>query len=898
VFEVGNGVTYAGSVGSSSVVVPASFLADGPAGRVVRARIFDKDGGFTQYTTTITITNANPTATLTVPAATPEGSVVTVSLDNPSDPSPSDTAAGFRYSFDFNGDGDFTDPGDVFQSTSPSAGFAFPDSGNYPIRARITDRDGGFSEYTATALVTNVAPTATPNIPATIPEGSTVTVSLAGVTDPSPADVAAGFRYSFALLPAGLAADYASAGPSGSAVFTFPDDGAVTVYARVFDRDGGSTTYTGTIAVTNVAPSAAGVAGPAILTQGQTGTFALTGSTDPGADTLHYSFALSPAGLAANYNAAGPSDSFQVTPTSAGVFTVYARVYDEDSGVSPVFQMAVTAENVPPTATFAAGGPVPEGTAGAVSFAGPFDPSPDDTAAGFRYSYDFNDDGTFELGDGASYAGSITSASVAVPATYLPDNPGRVVRGRIFDRNGGFSEYTTTVVVTNVAPTATVTGPPTVAKGGTATVSFTGVSDPSPADVAAGFRYSYDFDNDGTFDLGDGTYAGSVTAASAVVPAALLADAPALRVVRVRVLDKDGGFTDTTTTISVTNVSPTGGRPMVISGLPGGAAQTFGPDGRPIGGAINPFPGFSGEVRVATGDFNGDGSQDTVLLTGPGTKTVMSVVSGKDGSTLLGPSDPFGDANFTFGGFVTAGDIDHDGKAEWVVTPELRGGPRVIIFRLDPASPTGFTVVANFFGIQDDSFRDGARAALGDVNGDGILDVFAIAAFNGGPRTALFDGRDVLGHIAAGRAPVKLVGDFFAALSGQDEGRGGRTIAAGDMTGDGIADLIVSGDNLLGTGNQVVIFSGADLVAGRFPGAAATPVAAFTVGGQSPAALVSLARVDADGDGRADLAVGSGAGQESLVKVYRGQDLLGGAEPASLSFDPFGTVTLNGVFVG
>ena len=49
---------------------------------------------------------------------------------------------------------------------------------------------------------------------------------------------------------------------------------------------------------------------------------------------------------------------------------------------------------------------------------------------------------------------------------------------------------------------------------------------------------------------------------------------------------------------------------------------------------------------------------------------------------LLPPTDPFGDANFTFGGFVTAGDIDGDGRAEWVVTPELRGGPRVVIFRL------------------------------------------------------------------------------------------------------------------------------------------------------------------------------------------------------------------------
>src|SRR5262249_8972208 len=77
------------------------------------------------------------------------------------------------------------------------------------------------------------------------------------------------------------------------------------------------------------------------------------------------------------------------------------------------------------------------------------------------------------------------------------------------------------------------------------------------------------------------------------------------------------------------------------------------------------FPSFAGEVRTATGDFNGDGFLDTVLVTGPGTKTAMAVVSGKDNSTLLGATDPFGDPNFTFGGFVTAGDIDGDGRAEW-----------------------------------------------------------------------------------------------------------------------------------------------------------------------------------------------------------------------------------------
>jgi hypothetical protein len=235
------------------------------------------------------------------------------------------------------------------------------------------------------------------------------------------------------------------------------------------------------------------------------------------------------------------------------------------------------------------------------------------------------------------------------------------------------------------------------------------------------------------------------------------------------------------------------------------------------------------------------------------------------------------------------------------VTPELKGGPRVVIFHLLADGSFDLnrgSLAANFFGIGDPGFRDGDRAALGDVNGDGILDVFSIAAFNGGPRTALYDGKDVLGAQAAGRDPVKLVGDFFAATSGQDDGRGGRSIAAGDVNGDGIADLIVTGDNLLGTGNRVTVYSGADLAAGRLPGAGAAVLADFAVSGQPGGALLSVAATNADGDRRADVAVGSGAGQQSLVRVYLGKDIGGGSEPAATEFDPFGGPTVNGVFVG
>src|SRR2546425_11888946 len=89
-------------------------------------------------------------------------------------------------------------------------------------------------------------------------------------------------------------------------------------------------------------------------------------------------------------------------------------------------------------------GPVDEGSSFHLSLTSPSDPSSVDTAAGFEYA--------FNCGDGSGYGVFGASSSVTCPTS---DNGVRSVKAKIRDKDGGVTEYTDSVTVNNVAPTAT-----------------------------------------------------------------------------------------------------------------------------------------------------------------------------------------------------------------------------------------------------------------------------------------------------------------------------------------------------------------------------------------------------------------------------------------------------------
>ncbi len=166
--------------------------------------------------------------------------------------------------------------------------------------------------------------------------------------------------------------------------------------------------------------------------------------------------------------------------------------------------------------------------------------------------------------------------------------------------------------------------------------------------------------------------------------------------------------------------------------------------------------------RVIMADFNGDGTADTIVATSGGEVARIYVYDGKTGADLVPGGILAFDANFKGGVNLAAGDFNGDGKVDIVAAADVGGGPRVRIFNsaqfLAGADPAQGKILADFFAIDDPKFRGGVRVAAGDLNGDGRVDLVVAAGIGGGPRIAIFDGQSLL----PGNAPKKLVADFFA----------------------------------------------------------------------------------------------------------------------------------------
>lgn len=567
-----------------------SFQADDNGTRTFRLAVSDDSGNTTYRDVVVDVVNVAPTASgLSGNATLDEGGTLSVRLDGATDASPVDLAAGLTFAFDFDGDGVFE-----LLGASPTASHVYTDNGSHVVRARVSDKDGGQSDYEMNVVVRNLAPTATLGYSGSLTEGSTITVNLASGSDPSQADLDAGLVYAFDLDGDGL---FELSGTSPLASLRLDDSGRRVVRGRVSDKDGGQSDYTLALDVLNVAPVAA-FSGPSQADEGQAVTFSLGGVVDPsGADTAAgfvYSFDFNNDGV---FDVVGAAPGVSHVFDDNGRYTVAARVTDKDGGYSD-YSMSVLVRNVAPrNGRFKDNNPTAEGQSVTVWFEGQDDPSNADTAAGFTYSFDFDGDGVYEL------SGRSPSATHA-----FGDNGVYVVHGRVTDKDGGYTEYTTDVEVYNVAPVAaylSATG--SMVEGGTVTLRLVSQTD-VPADMTAGLTYSFDVNNDGVFE---------VTGRSPSLSRVFANDGS--YTLRARVTDKDGGFSDYTTTVVVANAAP------LLSGVTSSAAA--------LGSAVE------GTNVTVSGSFTDPGALDrhtAVIDWGDGTTSVATVSESNGRGSLSG----------------------------------------------------------------------------------------------------------------------------------------------------------------------------------------------------------------------------------------------------------------------
>jgi streptogramin lyase len=204
------------------------------------------------------------------------------------------------------------------------------------------------------------------------------------------------------------------------------------------------------------------------------------------------------------------------------------------------------------------------------------------------------------------------------------------------------------------------------------------------------------------------------------------------------------------------------------------------------------------------------------------------------------------DRRFQGGVRVATGDVNHDGIPDIVTAPGPGGGPDIRVFD----GITGRQI--DEFMAYDTRFTGGVFVAVGDVNGDGYADIITGADAGGGPEVRVFDGSKLKVLDSNSQPPALLSFMAYNHLF-----PGGARVAAADVDGDGLADIITGAGR--GGGPHVEVWDGQT-------GALQQSYYAFSPNFNGG---VYVAGGDVNGDGFADVIVGAGQGS-SEVKVFNG----------------------------
>ena len=251
---------------------------------------------------------------------------------------------------------------------------------------------------------------------------------------------------------------------------------------------------------------------------------------------------------------------------------------------------------------------------------------------------------------------------------------------------------------------------------------------------------------------------------------------------------------------------------------------------------------FSGRSVSAAGDVNGDGLADLIIgayradpngsasgrsyvvfgkaATGP--VNLSAITRGSGGFVINGEtSDDYSGRSVS-----AAGDVNGDGLADLIIgayRADPNGsasGRSYVVFGKAATGPVNLSAITRgsggfvINGETSDDYSGRSVSAAGDVNGDGLADL--IIGADGADPNGSASGRSYVVFGKAATGPVNLSaitrgsGGFVINGETTSDFSGGSVSAAGDVNGDGLADLIIGAyradPNGSASGRSYVIF--------------------------------------------------------------------------------------------